>query len=309
MAHEWGAGSLTARARLTLGLVALLIATTASASTGSTGTISGERLGLSLSPFFADGVGYGTSGEEAEEDSTVATPPPPPAIKPEAAQANGASGIGRTKMVLLSALVPGLGQLENGDKTWGAVFLMGEVASWSSLIAFETQGSQREDRMVEYAERFAGVEDAGGQSDSYYSSLATYDRSGLPGGPDSYNEIEVRDEARSLYPDDLDQQAAYITQHEITGPLAWDWESDDRRFEFADLRIASETSYHRANYAIAGLVAGRVLSVLHAVWSTADHGGETDSDGAELRHGASFAPLVESDLVHGASRLGLRYRF
>jgi hypothetical protein len=217
----------------------------------------------------------------------------------------------RTKMILLSALVPGWGQLDAGQKTWGTVFLMGEIASWSSLIAFETQGSQREDRFIEHAERFAGVESAGGQADAYYAALAEYDRSGLPGGPDSYNEIEVRLEARNLYPDDPASQSAYISAHEITGDLAWDWESEDRRFEYADLRIASETAYHRANYAIAGLVAGRILSVLHAVWSTADRedGDEIEESALDTTSTPAWTPLVESDFARGRSRLGLCYRF
>jgi hypothetical protein len=260
---------------------------------------------LSATPrFFAGGVGYGTSGEEAAEDSILAKPAPPPEITKEAVPAENAAGPGRGKMMLLSALVPGLGQLHAGEKTWGSVFLLGEIACWTSLIVFETQGSDREDRFVEHAERFAGVESASGQSDSYYSALATYDRSGLPGGPDSYNEIEVRSEARDLYPDDPNQQAAYIAEHEIQGPLAWDWDTEDHRFEYADLRIASETSYHRANYAIAGLVAGRVLSVLQVVWSTA----EPDEE-EEQASGAVLAPLVESDWARGSSRFGLQYRF
>lgn len=279
----------------------------ASADDGRTLLGSGTAGGLRLSAtprFFAGGVGYGTSGEEAPEDSILTKPAPPPEITKEAVPAESAAGPGRTKMMLLSALVPGLGQLSAGEKTWGSVFLLGEIACWTSLIVFETQGAEREDRFVEQAERYAGVEDASGQSDSYYSALATYDRSGLPGGPDSYNEIEVRAEARGLYPDDPDQQAAYITEHEIQGQLAWDWDTEDHRFDYADLRIASETSYHRANYAIAGLVAGRVLSVLQVVWATA----EPDEED-EQASGATLAPLVESDWAQGSSRFGLQYRF
>lgn len=312
----WNAGSLLRG----LGLLALGFLVTVgagfsapaeshpvSAGEGTTlpGSSSTGGLRLSATPrFFAGGVGYGTSGEEAAEDSILAKPAPPPEITKEAVPAENAAGPGRGKMMLLSALVPGLGQLHAGEKTWGSVFLLGEIACWTSLIVFETQGSDREDRFVEHAERFAGVESASGQSDSYYSALATYDRSGLPGGPDSYNEIEVRSEARDLYPDDPNQQAAYIAEHEIQGPLAWDWDTEDHRFEYADLRIASETSYHRANYAIAGLVAGRVLSVLQVVWSTA----EPDEE-EEQASGAVLAPLVESDWARGSSRFGLQYRF
>ncbi|HWN80810.1 MAG TPA: hypothetical protein VNM87_01825, partial [Candidatus Udaeobacter sp.] len=136
-------------------------------------------LRLSVTPrFFAGGVGYGTTGEEAAEDSALVKPaaPPeaPPEVAPEAAGTASEGGPGRGKMMLLSALVPGLGQLSAGEKAWGSVFLMGEIACWTSLVVFETQGADREDRFVEFAERFAGVESASGQDDSYYSALAQY---------------------------------------------------------------------------------------------------------------------------------------
>jgi hypothetical protein len=131
--------------------------------------------------------------------------------------------------------------------------------------------------------------------------------------------MEVRVEARQLYPNDPEAQAEYIAENEITGAQSWDWDSEDRRFDYADRRIASETAYHRVNYAIAGLVVGRVLSVLHAVWMTADEDevepGEEGDEAAEMSrlrprdHAVNLAPLVESDLAHGSSRFGLRYRF
>ncbi len=269
--------------------------------------------------FAFGGVGHGVTGAESspEDADSAAVEPELTSEVPPAAPDDG--GPSRAKTILLSALVPGLGQLEAGEKTWGSVFLLGEVASWTGLIVFQTQGSNRREDYIEFAERFAGVEDADGQSDAYYSAMAQYDRSGEPGGPDSYNESEVRWEARQLYPNDPEAQAQYIAENEITGAQAWDWGTEDERFDFADRRIGSETAYHRVNYAIAGLVVGRVLSVLHAVWMTAGEDevepGEEGDEAMEMsrftprEHAVNLAPLVESDLAHGSSRFGLRYRF
>lgn len=215
-------------------------------------------------------------------------------------------GPSRGRIILLSALVPGLGQLEAGHTGMGTVFLIGEAACWTSLAIFRVQGNERQDRYIEYAERFAGVGAAGGQSDDYYGDLATYDHSGEPGGPDSYNEMEVRLVARELYPDDRARQDAYILENQITGDQAWDWESDERRFEYGDIRVASETAYHRSEYAVAGLVVGRILSVMHAVWLTADHGDEPADGGADR---GAVAPYAESDFALGAGRVGVRYTF
>jgi hypothetical protein len=114
--------------------------------------------------------------------------------------------------------------------------------------------------------------------------------------------MEVRLVARDLYPDDRAQQEAYIVENAITGDLAWDWESEDRRLDYADIRVASETAYHRSEYAVAGLVVGRILSVMHAIWLTAEPAPEDAGKGAA-------APFVESDFALGASRVGVRYIF
>ncbi len=236
-------------------------------------------------------------GDQDDEDDKKR---PDPEVSPV-----DTGGPSRAKAILYSALLPGMGQLYAGDKTMGTIFLIGEAVCWTSYATFQVQGSQREDRYIQYAERFAGVGDASGQSSSYYGSLARYDRSGEPGGPESYNEIEVRLRARELYPDDQAQQAEYIRENEITGEQAWDWESDDRRYDYADIRISSETAYHRANYAVAGLVVNRILSVLHAVWLTADEE-EPAADSGVKR---TARPFADSDFALGSSRLGVRYTF
>lgn len=213
-------------------------------------------------------------------------------------------GPSRGKTILLSALVPGLGQLLHGHRTTGTTFLLGEVASWTGFIVFREQGNIRKDRYVEYAERFAGVEEASGQSNAYYGFLARYDRSGEPGGPDSYNEIEVRMRAvRELHPNDPAAQERYIRENSISGARAWDWESEERRFDYADLRIASETAYHRSDYAVGGLVAGRILSLMHAIWMT--------SEEAKVEVGARPAvePFADGSLARGEGRIGVRRSF
>lgn len=215
-------------------------------------------------------------------------------------------GPSRRKTIFFSALVPGLGQLLHGERTYGTIFLTGEVASWTSFAVFRIQGNLRENRYIEHAERFAGVDDASGQSSEYYAFLARYDRSGEPGGPESYNEVEVRQYARDeLYPGDQAAQEAYIRDHSINGALAWDWESDARRSDYAAIRISSENAFHRSEYSVGAMVAGRILSVMHAVWLTANHSEEAE-EGAKK---GAYQPFLDTDPRGGESRFGLRYRF
>jgi hypothetical protein len=198
---------------------------------------------------------------------------------------------------------------------WGyngaaATFMVVEAASWTSLVVFQVQGGSRKDRYIEYAERFAGVVDASGQGNDYYRALARYDRSDP--GPGSYNEIEVRLVAkRELYPNDPVAQQRYIAENSITGGLAWNWESEARRETYADIRNSSESAYHNAKFAVAGLIGGRILSVMHALWMTGggdEVEGEDASDGAASFAGA-FAPFVEPDFARGENRVGVRRSF
>jgi hypothetical protein len=221
----------------------------------------------------------------------------------------------RGRTILYSALVPGLGQLKWGSRPAGVAMVLGEVASWTSFITFRVQGESRKDRYIDHAERFAGITGADGEEDSYFQALARYDRSDP--GPGSYNEIEVRLVAiRELYPDDPAAQQRYIEENSITGNLAWNWESEARRLQFADLRSSSESAFHRAEFAIGGMVAGRILSLMHAIWLTAERPGdddEQDSDERPSRYEDHSLAQAISPYVHtgldGDCRVGLRARF
>jgi hypothetical protein len=174
----------------------------------------------------------------------------------EATATRGAS----PRDLLLSALVPGLGELRTGHTRMAAVHFAAEAAIWTSFVVFRVQGGLRRDDYVEYAEVFAGVRDVSGRSDNYFKELARYIRSDP--GPNSYNEREVRDTARALYPDDPDARQRYIEAHEYTGDLAWDWETVDNWRTYRELRESSELSLQRSRFCIGAAVANRIASVL-----------------------------------------------
>lgn len=221
----------------------------------------------------------------------------------------------RGKTILMSAVMPGWGQLSWNRRGSAAVFMATDVAAWTSLAVFRVQGNLRKDRYIEFAESFAGVVNGRDEADSYYQSLARYDRSDP--GPGSYNEIEVRLVAkRELFPDDPAAQDAYIAENSITGDLGWNWQSEDRRFEYADIRSSSESSFHRSEFAVAAVIANRIVSVMHAVWMTADKSKDdaatdatqTTSSGA-VSLATAFQPFVKPDLFGGEHRIGFRRSF
>jgi hypothetical protein len=176
--------------------------------------------------------------------------------------------------MLASVALPGWGELRTGRKQWAIAHMAAEASIWVSFAVFRVQGKLRKDDFIEYAEVFGGVQQAGGQSQEYYRSLARYRRSDP--GPDSYNEKEVRETARVFFPDDSEARKRYIEEHEISGPLAWQWESDAHWRNFAVMRASSERSFQRSRFCIAAAITNRIASVLGLARSRGPGGTQID---------------------------------
>ena len=63
-------------------------------------------------------------------------------------------------------------------------------------------------------------------------------------------------------------------------------------------------------------MAGRILSLMHAIWMTAERPGEEDGEEEQQEHArrhtgmaASLQPYIHTDLFAGEYRLGLKRRF
>jgi hypothetical protein len=162
--------------------------------------------------------------------------------------------------LLMSCAVPGWGEFYTGHPARGRAFMTAEAAIWASWGGFKVQAGMREDDWREHAEVFAGVPD--GASNAYYQDVADYIRSE---GYDSYNEA-VRDDARSLYPDDPAGQDAYLAENGYFGDDAWEWESGDRFREYRRLRQLAGESDRRAFYMTGLAVLNRAVSAIDSAW-------------------------------------------
>lgn len=156
--------------------------------------------------------------------------------------------------MLLSFAVPGLGEIYAGSTDRGKAFIAAEAGIWAGYAAFKLQESMRIDDYKEYAGLFADV--SGDPGSGYYADIADYIRSE---GLDSYNEA-LRAEARSLYPDDLAAQEDYVTEHEYSGDLAWEWDSETRFDKYRDLRHDASVSERNAFYMTGLAVLNRAIS-------------------------------------------------
>ncbi len=167
--------------------------------------------------------------------------------------------------LLLSCVVPGWGEIYAGETTRGRWFMAAEAGIWAGYGAFRIQEGMREDAYREYAQVFAGT-DAGAGS-AYLSDMGGYIRSE---GDDSYNE-SIRREARSLFPNDLEAQAAYLAENGYHGDLSWDWGTTDRFYEYRDLRRIASEAERNAFYVTGLAVLNRVLSAVDSAWMARRH--------------------------------------
>jgi hypothetical protein len=140
-----------------------------------------------------------------------------------------------------------------------------ELAIWAGYGAFQLQHGMRTDDYEEFARIFADA--PAGASDGYLSDMGDYIRSE---GDNSYNEA-VRREARSLFPNDLEAQHAYLQEHGYFGDLAWDWGSKERFIEYRELRRAASRSERNAFYMTGLAVLNRVISAIDGAWMARRH--------------------------------------
>ncbi|MFH1864888.1 MAG: hypothetical protein ABIK85_03315 [Candidatus Eisenbacteria bacterium] len=165
----------------------------------------------------------------------------------------------------LSCVIPGRGEVYAGDTTRGRWFLASEAAIWAGFGTFRIQEGLSVDDYVEFAQIFAGA--ATEANAGYLSDMGDYIRSE---GDNSYNQ-SIRREARSLFPDDLEAQAAYLAENGYYGDLAWDWGDKDRFHEYRELRLAASRSDRNAFYMTGLALLNRALSAIDSAWMARRH--------------------------------------
>lgn len=154
---------------------------------------------------------------------------------------------------LLSLILPGAGQYYNGDVRKAYIFAGAEAGIWSSYYAFHKQAQGREDDYKEYATLFADV--TGSHAEEYWRAIGRYDNS------DYYNEALLR-EARAT-----GDEAVLIE-----GSDMWEWQNQDYRRGYQQLRADANRAYEHRDFTIAFVVINRAV----AVWDAARSAGNDE---------------------------------
>lgn len=166
---------------------------------------------------------------------------------------------GGRKALLLSLLLPGMGEMSLGEKGRATGFFVAEGAIWTHFVWFQVAGHLRKDNYIEQAQRHAGitVSDA---DDTYWKLLGQYQTS-QGTGPDAYEEA-LRREARDNFPGDPAAQDAYVAERLPTGGSAWSWSSEQAQTGYRETRESSRRAYDRSKYSIAAAIVNRIVSAI-----------------------------------------------
>ncbi|RMH73680.1 MAG: hypothetical protein D6675_02070 [Gemmatimonadetes bacterium] len=151
---------------------------------------------------------------------------------------------GKIAMVM-SAILPGWGQLYLGSRRHAVFFFGTETAVWSARTWFKTRQHWREDEYKLFAAVHAGVDPAGKSSD-YWSNLQDYYTS------DDYNEAQRRDARLSdSAPDHLYSEAE-----------GWMWASKEKWYTYDRLKDEAWKNERWAGYMIGAALINRLLAVV-----------------------------------------------
>ncbi len=150
------------------------------------------------------------------------------------------SKVSMKKALLLSILLPGAGQYYADAKFKGQVFMGVEAAIWTAFIAYRVYGGWKKDDYKDYAAAYAGVDNTG-KSKEFYDWVGFYD------SREEFNQF-----GRLYYPD-----RPYLPD---VGYYDWQWQSEQHRLEFKDLKDASETAFRNSTFLIGLAIANRVIA-------------------------------------------------
>jgi hypothetical protein len=185
-----------------------------------------------------------------QEESTPAPPPAPPK-----------RNVGRYLPALLSAVVPGTGEIVTGHWWNGLPLVAADVATWIGYAHYQNEGADIRTDSYHFADRYwheSRWQDSLTVT-SYWDTTAAYNCNCSP--PWIPREQDEREYYENIgkYPQFYPGWADWKTGYDPESPAAL-------RRQYVDLRIASNDSYDNADQLLSVAALTRVVSVVQCVW-------------------------------------------
>ena len=156
------------------------------------------------------------------------------------------------KAMALSLIVPGAGEWSLGETHRAIPFFVVEASSWISWGTLQNLRGRTVETYRGFAYHYAGA-DATRTDEAYWHAVEFY--------PNRAAYLEgLWMEARALYPDDPEAQAAYVASRDVGG--TWSWPKESLWFRFQDLRARVRSYEGWATVSLGLLVLNRLASVV-----------------------------------------------
>jgi len=160
-------------------------------------------------------------------------------------------GKNRSLAITMSLVLPGSGNLYMGNKQSAIYHFGAEALVASGVFLTNSYHNSYIDNAIKFANIYSGA--VYRTDNDYLTGLEWYMNN------DDYNE-SVREDARAKYPNNLEQQNAYIAEHSVPDSLGWSWQTKDEMDRFAKL-MENSRKIKIATWAIAsGFIINRVVS-------------------------------------------------
>lgn len=153
-------------------------------------------------------------------------------------------GIGG-KNILLSLVLPGLGEWVAGEKGRAKIFMSFELGLWASYFGIREYANVLERDYLTFAAVHAGV-DTRGKAKQYWIDI------GNAGSLYEFNERRRIDRnLAATYPE--------------TEKYFWQWDSEGNRIQYSDLRNKQDNWKQVGTFMIGGMVLNRIVSTIDIV--------------------------------------------
>ena len=148
------------------------------------------------------------------------------------------------KAVLLSLLLPGMGELYGGGFRTGKYFLFAESGLWLTFTSVEVYGHWLQNDARTFAGRHASA-NIEGKDDQFFVNLGNFK------SVYDYNEKKLRDRDPSRL-------------YDPNGPFFWQWDNEESRMRFRDLRVKSDRVLNSVRFIVGAIIVNHIASAVHA---------------------------------------------
>ncbi|MBI4721923.1 MAG: hypothetical protein HY769_02815 [Candidatus Stahlbacteria bacterium] len=179
------------------------------------------------------------------------------------------------KAIALSLLLPGLGEQYMGSKSDALRAYTIETGIWSTFFGLRWYAGVLAKDCLLYA--CANADAKSKQNNEYYETVEWYKNL------EAYN-IAVKEDARSRYPDSLEEQLKYIEENSLPDSLWWEWQDEKKWDEYRSLRSNSRSMFRNTSYCIGLAIVNRIVSAIIATHlPTSGLGLEVEPNGVKIR--------------------------